>query len=93
MNQRVAHINLDTENTLVIPAPKKLYIRIPVPEGFDYKAKYSFRLGDTACEGYLNKNNQAEIELKTSTGDAHFEVWPFGEDQMSFQWQLWLGGT
>ncbi len=91
MNQRVAHINLDTNNTLVIPSPKRLCLRIPLPDYVNSPIKYELNHNGETYQGFLDKNGEVDIELKQSSGEADFKIWPFGEAAEAVEWKLSLG--
>lgn len=91
MNQRVAHINLDTANTLVVPTPKRLCLRIDLPKGITEPVKYLLVVDGESYKGTLNHQGEMNVELPPGSSTAEFNIWPFGEKADPFTWQLKLG--
>lgn len=91
MNQRVAHINLDAINTLVVPTPKRLCLRVPLPGYVSVPVKYQLHHGGKSYEGFLDQQGGCDVQLAQASGDASFQVWPYGEQVEPVEWQLALG--
>lgn len=91
MNQRNANVNSDASNTLIIPTPKRLCIRIPLPSYVEPPVQYELNHEGTLYNGSLDKNGEIDIELEQSSGEASFKVWPYGKEADPVEWQLSLG--
>lgn len=91
MNQRVAHLTLDAQNTLVVPTPRRLCLRIPLSRAISGPVRYLLQVDGEPSEGYLNSRHEANLELPPGSSVAEFSLWPFGDQGDPFTWQLQLG--
>lgn len=88
---RNAHINLDATNTLVIPTPKSLTIRLPLPKGLQHPIKYCFKEATSTQEGILQPDGTLNLAQVSRSGEVTLEVWCFGENSDPLSWEFDLG--
>lgn len=88
--QRDAHLTLDSDNTLVIPRPQWLNIRIPLPRGLTHPIKYRCDLEGTITDGVLDKDGGLQIPNAHLASTGLLEVWCFGQHNEPLEWALEL---
>ncbi|MDX1695439.1 MAG: peptidoglycan-binding domain-containing protein [Ketobacteraceae bacterium] len=89
-NQRDAHLTLDSPNTLVIPRPQSLNIRIPLPPALQGPVKFRCDLEGNVIEGVLDQDGRLQVPNAHLASTGLLEVWCFGEDQEPLTWALEL---